>query len=190
MKLKLFTSWALKVQKIQRCTKLIHLIVIKYQKRNLLSSWYIWKINTSNEMQRNMYLIEKVKNNLFLKARSKTFQRWSANVKTIVHERYIVQKFVKRMVYLNVTRCLEQWKSNTKSMLHRKLILKSILSQYWLGRSLRLGYKKWRMYLYALSKERELRLIQRVASVVLDKQKTRAFQGWSYNVRRRRRMNE
>ena len=73
-----------------------------------------------------MHLLERVKNRLFMKTRTKAFRQWSSNTKQLKHERTITMKFVQRMRYLKVSQTMERWKDNVQDRKRARYVLRSL----------------------------------------------------------------
>ena len=76
-----------------------------------------------------MHLLERVKNRLFMKTRTKAFRQWSSNTKQLKQERTITMKFVQRMRYLKVSQTMERWKDNVTQYQRQRTIIKKFLKR-------------------------------------------------------------
>ena len=109
--------WFFKVLKLVLCRKWTSI---------LSHGWYRWKTNTSQDIQRQLYLIEKVRTTLTMRTRTKAFRQWSSNTKQLKHERAITMKFVHRMRYLKVSQTMERWKDNVQDRKRSRYVLRSL----------------------------------------------------------------
>ena len=182
-----FETWRAHAEQRQRVRSLSLRMLRRLRSVQLNAGLHKWRrVVLSFHMQRERRLLDRVRNNMLHRLKSRAFRGWSHKVQTRRRLMGIGKSVIVRLTRQGLVRCFGKWRHVVDDRLRARELLGRILGRMCHLGILR-GWTTWR-YVSVQRKERQLQLLRRVRANLCFRSCSRCFRQWHQHVQIQKRM--